>query len=209
MSVRSLGGVRRRLVLLSALAVAGGALAYSFAPGGTARPAPVSPAKLAAAIVGGSGAQATAHDPIFMQVAGIPGQSTDPTHTNWISLTSWGWGVHNSHPATTGPTFDPVVITMLINRAVPPILTALAKATVIPAVSTQFTITSGSTETVYLDVELSGVQFTNAVSQSVGSYPAETFDMTYTRISYTYNYVSGGTTTKYKFCWDLVKKLSC
>jgi type VI secretion system secreted protein Hcp len=38
----------------------------------------------------------------FLQITGIPGESTDAKHKGWIDVESWSWGETNTPPATGG-----------------------------------------------------------------------------------------------------------
>ena len=92
----------RLAALLAAVALAA-TLGYVLTPGARARSAAIRTADLAAAVVRVGQVTATTQYPIFMKVAGIPGQSTDPDHRNWISLTSWQWDITG-----TGTSFQPL-----------------------------------------------------------------------------------------------------
>jgi type VI protein secretion system component Hcp len=191
-----------RLAALLAAVVLAATLGYVLVPGARARPAAIQTADLAAKVVRGGQVTATTQYPIFMKVAGIPGQSTDPDHPNWISLTSWQWDITG-----TGTSLQPLPaqVQMLINRAVPPMLTAEANSTVIPTVLIQFVAVSGTTEAAYLTMQLSNVTITRFSANSSHAYPRQAFELTYQKVSYNYPYNG----KNYTFCYSLVSKSTC
>src|ERR1044072_1737347 len=72
----------------------------------------------------------------FLQLAGIPGESQDAKHKDWIDVLSWSWG--ETHPGTphTGSgggsgkvTFNDLAFTQRVNKASPALLVACAGGT--------------------------------------------------------------------------------
>src|ERR1700709_1126786 len=60
---------------------------------------------------------------MFLDITGIPGESTDPIHTNQVDVLAWSWGMYNS--GTTGSavagksTFQYLNLTKYVDKASP------------------------------------------------------------------------------------------
>ena len=122
-----------------------------------------SPAQsVGAAATGGSGGTTTtpASISIFLDIAGIPGESTALGHVNSIDVLSWSWGV--SEALTTGaggvvirgPLTGHVTIVKRIDKATPPLFTHCSTGMTIPLATIQLTRTDGQT---YMRYDLKNV----------------------------------------------------
>lgn len=154
---------------------------------------------------------AAAGDPLFMNVTGIPGGSTDPLHPNWIDVTGYSDSFSNSE-LTLGqggpPKFGSLVVTMPDSVAVPSLLRALDMASNLPTVELQASSTPpASSERNYLTIQLTNARVTALNETSTGDQPAETLTMTAQKVSVNYtNLANGSQSTS---CWDYSLNQAC
>ena len=190
---------RRWLIVVLALAIAV-VCGYSLGVR-TSKPAiGALPMKTALAAFNRS-ATASAADPIVMQIAGIPGVSTVPGHTNWIDLNSWQFGASARPPSA--PNFSDVTVSASMSPAIPPLLSALAKGTVLPKVEIDFVDTSGPTPFSYLLVTLTSAHLTSLSMSSGGDIPDESISFAYAQVQLIYKVPTATGATSYRFCWNL------
>ena len=69
----------------------------------------------------------------FLQISGIPGESLDSKHKDWIDVLSWSWGETNSAPVHAGSgvgagkvAFQALSFAMRLNKASPALFLACA-----------------------------------------------------------------------------------
>lgn len=160
---------------------------------------------------------------IFVKIDGIPGESTDSKHKEWIDAFSYGVGVSNSGDIAGGggasrgrAEFAPVTIVKPLDKASPKLFEACAVGNHIKGVTIEF-IEGGvkALEVLLTDVIITSVQ---AVTPELTAMPAATsasisvlqlqekvsFD--YARIQWTYYLATGATV---KGCWDLKNLKKC
>jgi type VI secretion system secreted protein Hcp len=170
-------------------------------PGGQA----VGTARLAALL---RPAKAAPGDPIFMKVSGVPGESIDARHADWIDLTSWSWNV--SHKSGKAPAFSTISVTFAANRALPPLLADLARGKLLTTVTLQAVQSGAQQQQQIVTITLSGVTVTRAEDNSSGERPDDSLAMSFRRIDYKYNYQrSDGSLQAYDFCWNLAASKGC
>ena len=151
-------------------------------------------------------AKAAPGDPIFMLVPGIPGESTDERHANWIDLNTWSWNVSRG---TGAPAFSTVAVTFGVNRALPPLLADLARGTRVPTVTLQ-AATTGAQPRQIVTITLSGVTFTRASDTSSGGSPSNSLSMSFRQVDYKYNFQrDNGTSQVFDFCWNVAANRGC
>jgi type VI protein secretion system component Hcp len=153
---------------------------------------------------------ASAGDPLFMHINGIPGESTDKGHPNWISLSAY----HTSFSFTSSPTgqgagqpqFGPFVVTMPYSRAVPPLLHDLLSGLVLGTVELQAATISGGSETNYLTITLVNAKETGIQESSSGGRPVDVMTLTAPQVSVSYSTGHGAPTV---FCFNFAEDRSC
>src|SRR5262245_26281785 len=97
---------------------------------------------------------------IYMNIPGIPGDSNDAKHADWIEVEAVGQGVTNTlGPVVGGPvtgkaSFQPLKIVKRIDRASPLLFLNTAKGTHYPTITIQFTRTTGD-RPVFYEIKLS------------------------------------------------------
>ncbi len=157
-----------------------------------------------------SSATAAQRDPIYLSLTGIPGEVTASPHKNWIELSSWRWAASNT-VSTSKPSVGSFVVTTLLSRAAPPILSRLLLHKRIDTAVIEFVRLVGSAEQVYLRLELRNVLITGWTEASSGEVPVEQITFTFDRLRYIYTYrnLRGGILGTYTFCWQLAQRVAC
>ncbi|EEF57052.1 Hcp family type VI secretion system effector, partial [Pedosphaera parvula] len=148
---------------------------------------------------------------IFMNVEGVPGESLDSQHRNWIIVSSFSHGI--SHFQTGGntnsaPSHSQLSIMKTLDKSSPTLALYCAKETVIPSVNLDFTSATNS-QLRYYQISLSNAVVTSTqLSGSAGSasLPFESVSFVYSRIDWTYTQFdatskSMGSITTF---WDLI-----
>lgn len=116
---------------------------------------------------------------MFLFIPGVPGQSTDESHRNWVELSSMQVGVANR--VCSG-----ITLTKTIDSSSPVLSTAALIGSVYPSMTLDFTTPNGPTPRSYLTYLLSNVAVTglsqstggDLISESVSLYPT-TLTITY------------------------------
>ena len=131
----------------------------------------------------------------FIKIEGIPGESTDKNHKDWIEVTSYKWGVTQgaSHTAsTTGGAahqradFQDFSFMKNLDKSSPKLALACASGQVAKSVIIEL-CRAGSDKLKYMEYKL-----TNAIVSSVatgggdGGEPQETVMLNYGKIEWTY-----------------------
>ena len=143
-------------------------------------------------------AAAAAGDPLFLQVAGIPGDSTDVLHSKWIDVTKYSdsFAAGSALAGRPGaPKFGSLKVTMPDSTAVPPLLRALNTGMTLTAVELQAAVGSGDSERNYMTVKLTGAHAITLSESSSGGRPVDTLTLTAQKVSVSYTVLSTGTTT--------------
>ncbi len=133
----------------------------------------------------------------FLKIDGIPGESTDDKHKDWIEVTSFNQTMQQPASATASSaggataervdfgTFD---ITHLLDKASAKIYEACASGKHIKDVTLEL-CRAGGDKTKYMEVKLEQVIISRVTSQgSAGdSFPTETVCFSYGKIKWTYS----------------------
>jgi type VI protein secretion system component Hcp len=150
-------------------------------------------------------------DPLFMNVTGIPGGSTDPLHRNWIDVTGYSDSFSNSGlplGQAGPPKFGSLVVTMPDSVAVPPLLRVLNMASNLPTLELQGSSTPpAGSERNYLTIQLTNARVTALDETSSGGQPAEMLTVTAQKVSV--NYTNLGNGSQATFCWDYTLNQAC
>jgi type VI protein secretion system component Hcp len=150
---------------------------------------------------------ASASDPIFMHVNGIPGESLDKGHPHWIEVSAYHTSFSVIQSGQVGkPQFGGFTVTMAYSRAIPPLLHALLSGLSLGTVELQAASVSGGSEVNYLTISLANAKATEIQESSSGDRPADVMTLTATQVSATYSTSTGITT---QFCFDFAIDRSC
>ena len=146
----------------------------------------------------------------FLNIDGIPGESQDSRHKDWIELASFSWGL--THPgAGTGSghsegraQFEGFRFVMAVNKASPRLFLACASGTQIKEASLSV-VRPGSAPLEYLKMKLSEVLVTSFAEAAGEEEPQDTVGFNFDRIEmdYTPQQATGTTGTLVKSGWDL------
>jgi type VI secretion system secreted protein Hcp len=167
-------------------------LAAVLTVGGVGQPA-LEPLAAPAAVTPGGTTTVPSFFDIFMDITGIPGESTNALHLGSIQVLSWSWGVSQASTSGAGgagmigrPPTGHVSVVKVIDKATPLLFTRLVDGTVLPLVTVQLTRADGQT---YLKYELRNVMvssITHGGDVNGDGLPDETLDLTLTGAKLTY-----------------------
>jgi type VI secretion system secreted protein Hcp len=133
---------------------------------------------------------------MYIQIDGIPGESTDSDHKDWIDLTSTSLSVHRPVPgAHAGVTraqgaadFDPISISKSVDKSSVKLMEAVAKGTSFKVVKIDLTTSYGGDKRVpYMKYELKDALVTSySLSGGGEGAPSEHFMINFSEIKGTY-----------------------
>ncbi len=149
-------------------------------------------AAVPAAAPGGTPAAQSFFD-IFIEIEGIPGESTAPAHKGSIEVLSWSWGVSQTSTgggggggALAGRATGHVTLIKRIDKATPLLFKRCVDGTPIPLATVHLTREDGQT---YLKYELKNVMVSSIVhggDVDGDGLPDETLEITFTGVKLTY-----------------------
>jgi type VI secretion system secreted protein Hcp len=202
--------VHKQKILLTAIAALAAVTMFSLRLGGgslepTGPPAPTMHSLediYTAVTAQGPAAPSSLAYVAFLQIDGIPGESTDGGHSGWIDLLSFQWGVGRSASATQPDARD-LVITKYIDKASPKLAEACCSGQHIAMVTLSL-CPKWNTAQPFLEYKLTDVMISSNksnISAQLTDRPNEEVSMNYRKIEWTYTMSSG--TTVYNG-WDFV-----
>lgn len=171
----------------------------------------LTPAALAAL----SPSSAQAGQSYFLQLEGIPGDSVDKQHKDWVEIQSWSFGVTAESSWTKGggasvgkPNPAPFEITANLSKISPTLYSLIAQGKSIPSATLAVAKTTASaTTTNFYTIKLEGVFLTSA--QTAGSegddLPTESFKMIFKKATWSYapQDSKGAFGKPVTFTWDI------
>ncbi len=110
---------------------------------------------------------------MFLDFAGIPGESTDPSHTNQVDVLAWSWGMSNSGSTQTGggstgtAAFQSLNVTKYVDKASPSLMLACAKGTHI-SMATLYVRNANANPIEYIKIQLTNVLVTTVSTGGSG-----------------------------------------
>jgi type VI secretion system secreted protein Hcp len=134
----------------------------------------------------------------FLKIEGIPGDSADKLHKEWIELQGWSFGVTSDSSWTKGggagvgkPVAGPMAVTASLSKASPVLYSYIAQGRVIPSATLAVSRTAASGSAAdYYTVKLENVYLTSAKTGGAtgdGGLPAESFTMVYKTANWSYS----------------------
>lgn len=117
---------------------------------------------------------------MFLEIDGIPGESTAPAHTGTIDILSWNWGI--SQTASVGT----VSVIKRIDKATPLLFQDCTDGTVIPLATVYLTRQDGQT---YLEYDLRSVivsSISHGGDVNGDGLPDETLELSFDGVKLTY-----------------------
>jgi type VI secretion system secreted protein Hcp len=162
-------------------------------------------------------ADSTAGDPIYMQVPGVVGDSTDANHTGWIDVQSWSVGFQNPNAlssATGGnPSLGTFMAQLFYSQASPLLLKGLATGEHLGTVKVDLVKAGQAGGLTYLTMVLTNAAITtiNDSGDAAAVSPSESIGIRASELSATYTTqnADGSAGTPVSFCYDFAHKKSC
>jgi type VI secretion system secreted protein Hcp len=146
----------------------------------------------------------------FLKIDGIPGESQDSKHKDWIELASFSWGL--THPGAAMGSghgegraqFEDFRFVMAVNKASPRLFLACASGTHIKEARLSV-VRPGSTPLEYLKMKLNEVLVTSFEEAAGEEEPQDTVGFNFVRIEmdYTPQQATGATGAVVGSGWDL------
>lgn len=129
----------------------------------------------------------------FLNIAGIPGESTDRDHPDWIEVFSYSWGASVAVAATSGgggagkATVTDLFVSSALSQASPKLFLAVMNGKVISTATLEGVRQAGDARPVpFLRLSLENVLVTGYQSSAADETPFDTFSLAFGRISYSY-----------------------
>ncbi len=133
----------------------------------------------------------------FMKIDGIPGESTDDKHKDWIEITSFSHGLDQPASATAsnagGGTSERVqheefVVTHLLDKATPKLMESCCTGKHFKDVTIELCRAGGDKQK-YMEIKLEQVIVSKvSIAGSDGSFPSEQISFNYGKIKWTYTH---------------------
>ena len=153
----------------------------------------------------------------FLKLDGIPGESADKQHKEWIELQSWSFGVTAESSWTKGggasvgkPNPGPFAMTATLSKVSPTLYSYIAQGKPIPTATLAVTRSTGGSAAVdYYTVKLEGVYLTSAKTAGAtadAGLPSESFTMVYKTVTWSYSSLDSKGAASGKpvaFTWDI------
>ena len=123
---------------------------------------------------------------MFLDVAGIPGESTDKGHKDWIEVLSYSLGVANpTSPGGGGssrPSFSDVNFSKLVDSSSPSLFEAVASGQHIADAVLELVKSGGKASEPFLKYTFTDVLITSYQVSGGGDIPVDSFSLSYGKI---------------------------
>jgi len=155
----------------------------------------------------------------FITIDGIPGESSDSAHKEWIEVLSFSHALEQPASATASSTggataervnHKPFVFDHLIDKASPKLYEACCKGTHIPKITFEL-CRAGGDKMKYFDIVFEQALITKVEPRGTANdegFPSERVSITYGKINWTYNQqnrADGASSGNVASGWDLTK----
>jgi type VI secretion system secreted protein Hcp len=131
----------------------------------------------------------------FLKIDGIPGESTDDKHKDWIEVLSYSWGVSQTASASASTSggatheradFQDFSIAKTLDKASPKLALACADGTHIKLVTLEL-CRAGGDKVKYMEYKMSNcIVSSDSVGGGGGGEPTESVSFNYGKIEWTY-----------------------
>ncbi len=131
----------------------------------------------------------------FVKIDGIPGESTDDKHKDWMEVLTFNWGANQPASATASSSggatseranFDNFEVTKSIDKASPKLALACADGTHIKQITVEL-CRAGKDKVKYMEYKLSNCIISSITNGGGGEgEPAEHLSFNYGKIEWTY-----------------------
>ena len=146
---------------------------------------------------------------MFLDITGIPGESTDPTHTGQVDVLAWSWGMSN--PGVAGgagggaskANFQDLSLTKYVDKASPLLMLHCANGAHISK-ATLYVSKSGATNSEYIKIILTDILVTSVSTGGSGGEDKLTENISLNFSKVEYDYSPDGTAASYiPFTWNI------
>jgi len=131
----------------------------------------------------------------FLKIEGIPGESTDDKHKDWIEVLSYSWGVTQGASASASTSggathqradFQDFMISKTLDKASPKLALACADGTHVKTVTLEL-CRAGGDKVKYMEYKMTNCIVSSAgVGGGAGGEPTENVTFNYGKIEWTY-----------------------
>jgi type VI secretion system secreted protein Hcp len=148
---------------------------------------------------------------MFLDITGIPGESTDPSHTNQVDVLGWSWGMINGGSAQTGvstnkASFQSLNVTKYVDKASPRLMLACAKGTHI-SMATLYVRNTDTNPIEFIKIRLTNVLVTTVLTGGSGGEDqlTENVSLSFANVQLDYIPVKPDVDagTPFSFRWDI------
>lgn len=157
--------------------LAGGLSLSGVSPSLAAAADPLTGAPMAAVAAAGS-------SPYFLNIAGIPGESLDEKHPDWIDVLSYSWGASSAGGKAT--VTDLFVASQLSQASPQLFLAAMNTRSIATATLEGVRPSADSSGAPFMRLALENVVVTAYQTGAADEIPFDTFSLSFGRISYSY-----------------------
>ena len=137
---------------------------------------------------------------MFLKLAGVTGEVTDPSHSGEIEVMSWSWG--QEAPAVVGgltqkgrTAMSELSVVKRVDQSTPTLMALLRTHKLTPA-ATLTVRKAGSTPLPYFKLELTNVRVTALLTDTSGPELVDRLRLGFTKIRVTYTPQQSGTGAK-------------
>ncbi len=137
---------------------------------------------------------------MFLKLAGVTGEATDPSHTGEIEVVSWSWG--QEAPAVVGgaspkgrAAMSELTVVKRVDASTPTLMAMLRTHKLISS-ATLTVRKAGSTPLPYFKLDLSNVRVTSLLTDTTGPELVDRLRLGFTKIKVTYTPQQSGTGAK-------------
>jgi len=156
----------------------------------------------------------------FCKIDGIPGESTDDKHADWIELLSFNHGVHQPASATASSSgggtaerceHQDYTITKFVDKSSPKLYEYCSSGKHIKEVTLEYCRAAGDDKVKYLEIKLEEVIISNVNpggDKNTRDLPTESISFNYGKIKWTYTQqkrADGSGSGNVAGGWDLTK----
>ena len=159
-------------------------------------------------------APAGASAKVFLELPGVPGESTVPGFEKQIELNSFQLGLSNPIQMGTErvkgkPTFSEIIVTKKTDKSSPTLMLRTADMTSFPFARVRVTRSSATGESAVVRYCFTNVQVTSFSQATHGDFPSESISLSYGTIvqSYTQQAADGVKEQVFSSGWDVIGNL--
>jgi len=144
---------------------------------------------------------------MFLEIPGIPGESTDPVHANQMDVLAWSWGMSHPSGGTGTANFQDLSVAKYVDQASPLIMSSCASGAHISK-ATLYVRKAGVNPIEYIKIQLTNVLVSSVSTGGSGGEDRLTENVTLTfaklQLDYLPDKPGGSADAAYSFRWDIL-----